>query len=140
MIEHFLIYFFLFLCFPLQIFTPKVSKKRIPARRVDDDSQQRSPDTINEQPDDSSSKITSPKFSGSKLWSFVSSILRFASLNSQNNLSLQETTAKDNESHVVIRRCASFTGRFNIYTSIFCFIKYLNKFPSVVCSLARFRK
>lgn len=86
-------------------------KKRVIARRVDNDSEQQSVDSTDacgEQ--DISTSITS-KLSGSKIWSFVSSILRFASLNSPNkNLSLQETKTNDNESNVIIRRCASFAG------------------------------
>lgn len=68
----------------------------------------------NHEHEDNSTSISS-KLSGSKIWSFVSSILRFASLNSPNNLSMQEpSTTKDNESHAVIRRCASFAGMFRV--------------------------
>lgn len=112
-----------FFAFACQIFTPKVSKKRVPVWRFDaDDSQQQqqSLDTIDnhERQDNSASGLTS-KLSGSKIWSFVSSILRYASLNSPNNLSMQETAVKDNESHVVIRRCASFAGMFHAYHTCF---------------------
>lgn len=89
----------------------------MPVWRFDaNDSQQQQQHSLNtidshERQDNSTANLTT-KLSGSKIWTFVSSILRYASLNSPNNLSMQETAAKDNESHVLIRRCASFAGMF----------------------------
>lgn len=52
----------------------------------------------------------SQKNSTSKIWSFVSTFLGFASLRPTSDLSLPDIRDSDNESHVIIKRCASFTG------------------------------
>lgn len=99
-----------------QIYTPKVSKKRPTARRVDDE--EHSEETDDDDQFEEMSNSESNKSSGSKLWSFVSTIMRFASLTPACDLSMPEIKGSDNESHVIIKRCASFTGNSHHYSFI----------------------
>ncbi|XP_031623405.1 mitosis initiation protein fs(1)Ya isoform X4 [Contarinia nasturtii] len=99
------------------IYTPKVSKKRATVRRFDDDNEEEyAPDLENEfethkkeLPNGSRSEPI--KSSGSKIWSFVSTFLRFASLTPPSDMSMPDIKTNDSDaSHVIIKRCASFTG------------------------------
>ncbi|XP_055306075.1 mitosis initiation protein fs(1)Ya isoform X2 [Sitodiplosis mosellana] len=101
-----------------KIYTPKVSKKRTTVRRFDDDEydteiESQTPiESIAELGHDSHlsnvSKSEPKKSSGSKIWSYVSTFLRFASFTP--DLSMPEMKGEDVKSHVIIKRCASFTG------------------------------
>ncbi|XP_031623403.1 mitosis initiation protein fs(1)Ya isoform X2 [Contarinia nasturtii] len=101
----------------IDIYTPKVSKKRATVRRFDDDNEEEyAPDLENEfethkkeLPNGSRSEPI--KSSGSKIWSFVSTFLRFASLTPPSDMSMPDIKTNDSDaSHVIIKRCASFTG------------------------------
>lgn len=98
-----------------------MSKKRTTVRRFEDDGHDEEIETQttakNEVETGQDSQLSNilqndpNKSSGSKLWSYVSSFLRFASFTPPTDLSMPEIKTSDNESHVIIKRCASFTGR-----------------------------
>lgn len=89
-----------------------MSKKRPTARRVDDD--ELIEKITHEFQSRDISKSEPNKVSNSKIWSFLSTIMHFASLTPPNDLSMpniqQNGIDNDNTSHVIIKRCASFTG------------------------------
>lgn len=98
-----------------------MSKKRNTVRRFDDDDEhdaeiesQTPIDNIAGISDDTQlsdvSKNEPNKSSRSKIWSYVSTFLRFASFTPPSDLSMSGIKATDVESHVIIKRCASFTG------------------------------
>lgn len=94
--------------FCLQIYTPKVSKKVLDEVVANDD---------NVQSNDNYVKLTKcnlAKPSGNKIWTFVSSILQFASLSTNESSSVEETASTETNSISVIKRCASFAGNKSI--------------------------
>lgn len=103
----------------MQIYTPKVSKKRTNVRRFEDD--EYVDDSSDENQPRDMSKNETQKSSTSKIWSFVSTFLRFASLTPASDLSLPDIKDNDNESRVIIKRCTSFTG-----ARFFFFLFFIN--------------
>lgn len=104
-----------------------MSKKRATARRVEDENDELHTPTENAAGHTSqlsnASKSEPNKSSGSRIWSYVSTFLRFASLTPQTDLSMPEINSANGESHVIIKRCASFTGmdNFGIFESLIYF-------------------
>lgn len=105
-----------------QIYTPKVSKKRATLRRFDDEEEEEENEDIENEyetqktklPD--GSKMEPNKSSGGKLWSLVSTFLRFASIAPSSDMSMPDIKANDsNASQVIIKRCNSFAGTLYAY-------------------------
>lgn len=90
-----------------------MAKKRPTARRVDDEEPIEELTNKFESRDISESETN--KTPANKLWSFVSTIMRFASLSTASDLSMPVINQNKDESHVIIRRCGSFSGNFDIF-------------------------
>lgn len=85
-------------------------KKRATVRRFEDDEYDQETEMEHDTGMPNGSKSEPNKSSGSKIWSFVSTFLRFASLAPPSDLSMSEMKTNDNKSHLIVKRCASFTG------------------------------
>lgn len=77
-------------------------------------------------------KIEPSQTSGSKLWSFISTFFRFASLTPPNVSSMPLSKENGTEPHMIIKRCASFTGKFDFkYYHFKIFYLFIN--ISMIC-------
>lgn len=74
-----------------------------------------------------------PKKPPSKLWSFVSTILRFASLTPVTDTAIESKISMNNsvESPAVIKRCASMAGKLLFYPIINDFLSKKKIFPKI---------